>query len=241
MNSQLLKIKQNTILYDDTLISEPDENLFDLEFWANDEKTRLINKGRGKVLLINCQGLPSVLKHYYRGGLVSNFLSEKYLWQGESNARSIKEFRVLQKMLQAGLPVPRPIAARVNRQGIFYTADLITSRIDHSSSMGDRLKENSLSSDLWKNIGSCIASFHMQGFYHHDLNIENILIDSDQKVFLLDFDKAVQMDPINSMAQKNINRLQRSINKSYPNSSKQFPKAEWEILLAEHSKQLDQD
>jgi len=241
MNSQLLKIKQNTILYDDTLISEPDENLFDLEFWANDEKTRLINKGRGKVLLINCQGLPSVLKHYYRGGLVSNFLSEKYLWQGESNARSIKEFRILQKMLQAGLPVPRPIAARVNRQGIFYTADLITSRIDHSSSMGDSLKENSLSSDLWKNIGSCIASFHMQGFYHHDLNIENILIDSDQKVFLLDFDKAVQMDPINSMAQKNINRLQRSINKSYPNSSKQFPKAEWEILLAEHSKRLNQD
>ncbi len=241
MNSQLLKIKQNTILYDDTLISEPDENLFDLEFWANDEKTRLINKGRGKVLLINCQGLPSVLKHYYRGGLVSNFLSEKYLWQGESNARSIKEFRVLQEMSQAGLPVPRPIAARVNRQGIFYTADLITSRIDHSSSMGDCLKENSLSSDLWKNIGSCIASFHMQGFYHHDLNIENILIDSDQKVFLLDFDKAVQMDPINNMAQKNINRLQRSINKSYPNSSKQFPKAEWEILLAEHSKRLNQD
>ncbi len=241
MNSQLLKIKQNIILYDDTLISEVDENLFDLEFWANDEKTRLINKGRGKVLLINCQGLPSVLKHYYRGGLVSNFLSEKYLWQGESNARSIKEFRILQKMLQAGLPVPRPIAARVNRQGIFYTADLITSRIDHSSSMGDRLKENSLSSDLWKNIGSCIASFHMKGFYHHDLNVENILIDSDQKVFLLDFDKAVQMDPINSMAQKNINRLQRSINKSYPNSSKQFPKAEWEILLAEHSKRLNQD
>ena len=98
-----------------------------------------------------------------------------------------------------------------------------------------------MSSDLWKNIGSCIASFHMQGFYHHDLNIENILIDSDQKVFLLDFDKAVQMDPINSMAHKNINRLQRSINKSYPNSSKQFPKAEWEILLAEHSKQLHQD
>ena len=75
----------------------------------------------------------------------------------------------------------------------------------------------------------------------HDLNIENILIDSDQKVFLLDFDKAVQMDPINNMAQKNINRLQRSINKSYPNSSKQFPKAEWEILLAEHSKRLNQD
>ncbi len=133
MNSQLLKIKQNIILYDDTLISEVDENLFDLEFWANDEETRLINKGRGKALLINCQGLPSVLKHYYRGGLVSNFLSETYLWQGKRNARSIKEFMVLQEMFQAGLPVPRPIAARVNRQGIFYTADLITSRIDNSS------------------------------------------------------------------------------------------------------------
>ena len=241
MNSQLLKIKQNIILYDDTLISEVDENLFDLEFWANDEETRLINKGRGKALLINCQGLPSVLKHYYRGGLVSNFLSETYLWQGKRNARSINEFMVLQEMFQAGLPVPRPIAARVKRQGIFYTADLITSRIDNSSSMGDLLKKDSMSSDLWKNIGSCIASFHMKGFYHHDLNVENILIDSDQKVFLLDFDKAVQMDPSNSMAQKNINRLQRSLNKNFSNPSKSFPKAEWEILITEHSKQLNQD
>ncbi len=241
MNSQLLKINQNIILYDDTLISEVDEKLFDFEFWANHDETRLINKGRGKVLLINCQGLPSVLKHYYRGGLASNFLSDKYLWQGERNSRSIKEFIVLQEMFQAGLPVPRPIAARVNRKGIFYTGDLITSRIDNSSSMGDRLKENTLSSDLWKNIGSCIASFHMKGFYHHDLNIENILIDSDQNVFLLDFDKAVQMDPSKSMAQKNINRLERSLNKNYSNPSKLFPKAEWEILITEHSKQLNQD
>ena len=101
MNSQLLKINQNIILYDDTLISEVDENLFDLEFWANHEETRIINKGRGNGLLINCQGLPSVLKHYYRGGLVSNFLSETYLWQGERNSRSIKEFIVLQEMFQA--------------------------------------------------------------------------------------------------------------------------------------------
>jgi len=173
--------------------------------------------------------------------LVSNFLSDKYLWQGERNSRSIKEFIVLQEMFQAGLPVPRPIAARVNRKGIFYTGDLITSRIDNSSSMGDHLNENSMTSDLWKNIGSCIASFHMKGFYHHDLNIENILIDSDQNVFLLDFDKAVQMDPSKSMAQKNINRLQRSLNKNYSNPSKPFPKAEWEILITEHTKQLNQD
>ena len=49
MNSQLLKINQNIILYDDTLISEVDEKLFDFEFWANHEETRIINKGRGKV------------------------------------------------------------------------------------------------------------------------------------------------------------------------------------------------
>ena len=148
---------------------------------------------------------------------------------------------VLQEMFEVGLPVPRPIAARVKRQGIFYSCDLITSRIDNSSSMGDLLKKDSMSSDLWKNIGSCIASFHMKGFYHHDLNIENILIDSYQNVFLLDFDKALQMDPSKSMAQKNINRLQRSLNKNYSNPSKPFPKAEWEILIAEHSKQLNQD
>ena len=53
MNSQLLKIKQNIILYDDTLISEVDENLFDLEFWANEEETIIMNKGRGNIFFIN--------------------------------------------------------------------------------------------------------------------------------------------------------------------------------------------
>jgi len=238
MNSQLLTIKQNIILYDDTLISEVDENLFDPNFWVNHEQTQSINKGRGRVLLIHCQGHPAVLKHYSRGGLISHFLNDKYLWQGEQTTRSISEFRVLQRMHQSGLPVPRPLAARVYKQGIFYTADLITLRIDNTFSMGDLLAEKSLTADLWRTIGKCIALFHRKGFYHHDLNIENILIDSEGSVFLLDFDKTYTAGVSKTIAEKNINRLKRSINKQRSISGHQFPKKEWQILIQEHTKEL---
>jgi 3-deoxy-D-manno-octulosonic acid kinase len=104
--------------------------------------------------------------------------------------------------------------------------------------MGDLLAEKSLTADLWRTIGKCIALFHRKGFYHYDLNIENILIDSEGSVFLLDFDKTYTAGVSKTIAEKNINRLKRSINKQLSISGDQFPKKEWQILIQEHTKEL---
>ena len=38
-------------------------------------------------------------------------------------------------------------------------------------------------------VGKTIKKFHEKAIYHPDLNVENIMIDDDENVFLLDFDK----------------------------------------------------
>ena len=60
-----------------------------------------------------------VHKHYLRGGLVSKLIFDQYLWLNLELTRSFVEFRALEEMSQLGLPVPRPIAARVKRRRDF--------------------------------------------------------------------------------------------------------------------------
>ena len=241
MSSQLLKINQDIIIYDDTVIDEADENLFESEYWYTQPQSDIISKGRGEILFINIHGQSSVLKHYYRGGLIANVLLDKYLWTGLDSSRSFAEYKLLRTMCTLDLPVPRPIAARVRRQGLFYQADLITSQIIDASSMADFLSKQRLTSQHWLDIGDCIGQFHQLGFYHDDLNIENIMIDNEGNIFLLDFDKGVQSQTDNDYSTSSFDRMKRSVMKWYSVNNQPFPRKEWEELMAGYSSRMSQN
>ena len=241
MSSQLLKINQNIIIYDDTVIDEADENLFESEYWLTQPQSEIISKGRGEILLININGQSSVLKHYYRGGLIANVLLDKYLWTGLDSSRSFAEYRILRTMYKLDLPVPRPIAARVKKQGLFYQADLITSQIIDVSSMADLLFNQRLTSQHWLDIGDCIGRFHQLGFYHDDLNIENIMIDQEENVFLLDFDKGVQSRADRDHSTSVFDRMKRSVMKWCLVNNQPFPATEWKKLMVSYSLRMGQD
>ena len=241
MSSQLLKINQNIIIYDDTVIDEADENLFESEYWLTQPQSEIISKGRGEVLLININGQSSVLKHYYRGGLIANVLLDKYLWTGLDSSRSFAEYRILRTMYKLNLPVPRPIAARVKKQGLFYQADLITSQIIDVNSMADLLFNQRLTSQHWLDIGDCIGRFHQLGFYHDDLNIENIMIDQEENVFLLDFDKGFQSRADRDHSTSVFDRMKRSVMKWGSVNNQPFPATEWKKLMVSYSLRMGQD
>ena len=82
--------------------------------------------GRGTVTFFRGFGLDLVHKTYKRGGLIRKLISSVYLWTGLKKTRAHIEFNGLKKMFDLGLPVPRPVAARIIRNGIFYRAELIT-------------------------------------------------------------------------------------------------------------------
>jgi len=108
--------------------------------------------------------------------------------------------------------VPRPIAARAVKSGLFYQADLLSERIPNARDLVSILQEQSLSVEMYQKIGQEIAKMHQVGVNHTDLNIHNILIDDKDKVWIIDFDKC-RFETSGDWKHQNLNRLLRSFNK----------------------------
>ena len=91
------------------------------------------------------------------------------------------------------------------------------------------LAADSLSVELWKELGGVIKKFHAEKIFHADLNTNNILIDSDHNFYLVDFDKS-EIKKGENWKTKNLTRLQRSLEKS-KNMTPQDKKKNFEALL----------
>jgi len=197
-------------------VSEPnvtfDKRLFDLE-WAQEQGvvTGKPEAGRGNTHFLTIDGTDFVLREYLRGGMVSRVNQRNYIWQGLEHTRAYKELQMLNTCIGKGLPVPAGYACKVVRNGMFYTASLITYKLD-GVTMAQKL-EAGLTSGQWQNIGSVIAQFHAQGIWHADLNAHNILINENNAVAVIDFDRAREHSPFAPPMDANINRLQRSVAK----------------------------
>ena len=222
MTSQVTKINQSIILYDDRLMNDIDENIFEIDFWKMDQQAHSQSKGRGTVYFVKIQDEPCVLRHYNRGGLVARLVEDQYLWMGEGYTRSFKEWHLLNYMVEKRLPVPVPVAARYVRYGICYKADIITREIPDIESLSDKL------------LGNSMTKFHDQGFFHMDLNAENIQIDQNHQVFLLDFDKGKVSEPSKRLSDANLMRLKRSIAKVTKANQLAFPNSGWDLCMTQH-------
>jgi 3-deoxy-D-manno-octulosonic acid kinase len=154
-----------------------------------------------------------VLRHYYRGGLIGKIINDKYFFTGQENTRAAQEYQLLGTLQSLALPAPKPIAFRVVKQGPFYQADLLSSRIEHAQDLVAILSKGELTEGIWREVGKVIRRFHNAGIYHHDLNSHNILLDDNNNVWLIDFDRGDQRDVSSAWQQANIARLLRSFEK----------------------------
>jgi len=206
---------------------------FDGEFWQEKDAIVGTAQGRGTTWFIQYNNKDWVLRHYYRGGMIGKFNKDSYIYTGMSNTRAAAEFELLKKMYALNLPVPKPIAYRVIKKGLFYKADLLTERVCNAQDLVSLLEKQSVDDALWKSIGQVIKQFHQHNVYHHDLNIHNILIDDKKNVWIIDFDRGEIRDNAQGWKQENISRLLRSFNKEKTKlPSLNWQKADWDILLA---------
>ena len=187
--------------------------------------------GRGATRSIEHQGQHWILRHYYRGGAVGRFLVDEFLFVGTSRSRPVMEWRLLDRLYRQGLPVPRPVAARLVRRGLIYTADLISVRLPGVDSLANRVLSKSVSEALWREIGKTIALFHQAMVYHADLNAHNIQIDAQDRVFLLDFDRGRVKSGGGGWQQRNLERLARSLKKICATGNVAFESSQWNWLL----------
>lgn len=199
-----------------TLLSHPNYtdkislNWFYASYWQQQNKIVGAKKGRATAWFFEHDKLTAVLRHYWRGGLIGKLLSDQYLYLGLEQTRVYKEFSLMSKLIELGLNVPTPIAAKVTRSGLIYRGDIITEAVKGAKSVLDILIERSLTNDELERIAQTIALFHSKGVYHADLNINNILFNDTGDVYIIDFDRGEIKTPTPSWQQANMARLERS-------------------------------
>lgn len=221
------------IIYDASVLPHASEKAFSAAGWKSVRPVEdvLHSGGRGNTLIIGDGAREFVLRHFRRGGLIGKFNRDRYLWTGEDRTRPFTEWRILQKLANRGMPVPRPAIARYRRRGPTYTADIITLRVPGIRSLSARLVQGDRGPVDWNRIGASLWRFHEAGVDHADLNAHNVQIDETGRLWLLDFDKARIMTP-GPWRQGNLARLHRSLQKIRGQDDRvAFREADWQALL----------
>lgn len=216
---QIIHSANSYILFDAERVTKPDNNLFNTDWLKQHASIQTTTSGRGESWFIDYTDADQqprhwVLRHYLRGGMVAKFNRDFYFaWQAEQT-RAWKEWRLLHHMRTLRLPVPQPVAARAHwPAGQFtglYRTDILLEKIPQCSTLSSLLQQQTLANELWHSIGHCLKAFHIHDIYHADLNANNILIDAQQKIYLIDFDRC-RISRNAQLIAGNLPRLQRSL------------------------------
>ncbi len=145
--------------------------------------------GRAAVSTLYLQGIGHVVvKPYRRGGIIQYMIKNTYLRTGKPRCRI--EYEQMQRAGDLGINVPEPVAY-AHQGRIFYKAWLITRAIKDPKSLADlsRMDADRAKTVLDKVIHQVSKLVHHK-VYHADLHPGNVLIDHDDHVYIIDFDKA---------------------------------------------------
>jgi 3-deoxy-D-manno-octulosonic acid kinase len=209
----------------------PLEAPFEPSYWAARGQLNAVSAGRGSAWFVGESGRWA-LRHCRRGGSLARLSKDRYVWCGERRVRAFAEWRLLAELSRLGLPVPKPIAARYRRTGLWYRCDLITERIADARPVSEVLALNPLTQSAWREIGAAVARLHAAGADHADLNAHNILLDGSGAVSVIDFDRGRLRRP-GMWTRSNLERLHRSLAKiARQMPADRFSAAAWKWLLA---------
>lgn len=199
------------IVYDASVSREAHGHWFEPGWWELQGRALRTDSGRGAAWFVDAPGRAWVLRHYRRGGLLGRWLDDRYLWWDRESSRPFREFRLTAELHARGLPVPRPVAARVVRDGRWYRGDLITVRLP-AVSFSSLIGRSGLEDAVWRAAGACIARLHAAGLDHADLNLHNLLLANDGSVHVIDLDRG-RLRSQGAWRESNLRRLRRSLEK----------------------------
>ncbi|MFK7955072.1 MAG: 3-deoxy-D-manno-octulosonic acid kinase [Lysobacterales bacterium] len=186
---------------------------FDPGYWVARNQQVDSASGRGKVSVVRHDDERWVLRHYQRGGMIGRVIHDRYLFAGHQRVRAVREFELLRLLVDWGLPTCVPVAARYQRQGPMYQADLITRFVPHEQTLAQWLGSDSFTVEsldaTFRQVGEVVGRFQVAGIHHADLNCHNILLSGDT-VSIIDFDRGTVVPP-GAWQQATLKRLRRSV------------------------------
>lgn len=180
-------------------------------FHAAGEKPGGILNGRTQILAKELPGAGRVvIKAYHRGGLLRHINRRTYL--GPGKPRSQAEFERLQQVRRLGVNAPEPLAFAV-RGKLLYHAWLITKELPDARplsaiSLDAPLAAAAAMPALTGQVKRLIRS----RIHHVDLHPGNVLLDSQDRVYLIDFDQArTSRSSAQKLARRYCRRWQRAV------------------------------
>lgn len=181
-------------------------------------------QGRAQVDFLNLTSWgPIVVKPYMRGGLIRH-ISRRHHFRG-SQSRAEAEFRMLQSLRENDFPVPEPLGwaeqGRLWVQTWLFMAEISDAQTLAAISRSDTKRAIALlaaTGDLVDRL--CDLKIH-----HVDLHPGNVLVDKDDNVFLIDFDKAATtITSVNALRDRHHQRWNRAIAKHSLSSELKLPR-----------------
>lgn len=235
-----INIGTSVIQYDAQFFDDPTNEIFTHKYWDAKGAISGHARGRGITWFFKLQNTELVLRHYYRGGAIGKLLYDHYIYFGLLRSRPLREFELLAQLKKLGLPAPYPVAIHVDRiSPTRYLGDIITKRIHNTTDLVSLLSERPATENEIITIGQTLRRFHDHNVYHHDLNAHNILLDNQNRAWLIDFDRGAIRPNASSWKNNNLNRLLRSLKKE----SQRLPqfywqKSDWDLLLKSYNDSL---
>lgn len=199
-------------------------------YWQKNNLVIGSAQGRGTTWFVKFKQLELALRHYHRGGMLGNIVKDSYLFLGWHRTRAYQELKLLHHLREFNVHVPTPIAALAQRHHLFfYSADIITEKVSNAKDLCEILKTQPVSLELYRKIGGEIKKMHQAKVNHTDLNIHNILIDKNDKVWIIDFDKC-SIEAGKNWKEENIYRLKRSFMKERLRHNIKWDETDWRAL-----------
>ena len=169
--------------------------------------------GRGSVSYHQMDDLGTVvIKHYKRGGLPGRLIRSRYFKWGKS--RSQLEFELLQKARGLGINAPEPLVY-ASRGVPFYRAWLVTREIKPARPLAQLCSDDEgRARRLMTAVNEQISRLIENRIKHADLHPGNVVVDDQDRVFLLDFDRGkIYQGSIDKLKDRYIKRWQRAVSK----------------------------
>lgn len=145
--------------------------------------------GRSSIATAQLEGIGVVVvKYYTRGGFIRYLVKRRYLKWGKTRGQI--EYELLQRVRRLGVNAPEPIAY-ASQGGLFYIGWLVTREIKQKQTLAEFCcADEGHCHILMKALIDQISILINNNIFHVDLHPGNVLVDSNDRVFLLDFDKA---------------------------------------------------
>lgn len=134
------------------------------------------------------------LRPMRHGGLLAPLWGERIA----SMARPLQELRVTETLRARGAPVPRVAAAVGWPAAPLWRAVLGTVHVERSRDGVAWLAAGPPPEEIAAvaaAAGRAVRAFHEAGGRHADLHLKNLLVDADERVWVIDLDKARAGDP----------------------------------------------